>query len=114
MSDMYILDVDGKTPIRCDDLEQWGKSFANSNRIVAKTEIGNVRVSTVFLGLDHRCWGKGPPLVFETMIFGGEYDSYQERCSTYEQAQAMHAVAVGLVKDSLAKHSKLRVIRKHN
>jgi hypothetical protein len=31
---------------------------------VAKTEIGAVTVSTVFLGLDHNHFGKGPPLLF--------------------------------------------------
>jgi hypothetical protein len=27
-----------------------------------------IRISTVWLGLDHR-WGEGPPVIFETMIF---------------------------------------------
>jgi hypothetical protein len=54
-----------------------------------------VEVSTVFLGLDH-AWGKGPPMLFETMIFGGEHDQYQERCSTWEQAEEMHRRACAL------------------
>jgi hypothetical protein len=52
--------------------------------------------STVFIGLDHN-WGEGPPLVFETMIFGGEFDQYQYRYSTWAEAEAGHAVAVGMV-----------------
>src|SRR5258706_13563526 len=44
--------------------------FQTSDRHVAKTDFGDVRVSTVFLGFD-RSFGQGPPLLFETMIFGG-------------------------------------------
>lgn len=54
-----------------------------------------ITVSTVLLGLDHN-WGDGPPLIFETMIFGGEYDEYQERYSTREQAEEGHRVACDL------------------
>lgn len=39
---------------------------------------GAVRVSTVFLGLDH--FGRvGEPVLWETMIFGGAHDGYQAR-----------------------------------
>lgn len=37
----------------------------------------------------------GPPILFETMIFGGEHDQYQERCSTWEQARKAHPDAGG-------------------
>lgn len=89
MSDKYILD--GKTPVPA-DLMTWARWFetAGTSRIVAKTEVGDMNVSTVFLGLNH-AFGGGPPLLFETMIFGGPPDQdYQERCSTWEQAEAMH------------------------
>lgn len=55
-----------------------------------------LHVSTVFLGLDHRYSHEGPPMIFETMIFGGEHDQWQERCSTWEQAEAMHKQACDL------------------
>jgi len=62
--------------------------------------VGPFLVSTVFLGIDHN-WGGGPPLIFETMIFnqGPEserpwHEEYQERYSTWEQAEAGHARAV--------------------
>ena len=54
--------------------------------------------STVFLGLDHRFIDDGPPLLFETMIFGGDGDKDQWRCSTWEQAEAQHRRAVELVR----------------
>lgn len=60
---------------------------------VALTEIGGRRhVSTMFLSLDHRHFGDGPPLVFETMIFPGA--EMVGRCSTWDEAEAMHEEAV--------------------
>ena len=53
-------------------------------------------ISTVFLGLNHNC-GDGPPILFETMVFGGEFDGYQDRYSTWEEAEEGHKKAVDLV-----------------
>ncbi len=98
MNDHYILE--GKTPKKV-DLMTWARWFeaAIDNRRVGET-IGNApagayprtRVSTMFLGLDHS-FGDGSPLLFETMIFGGEHDGYQDRCTTWEEAEAMHKKA---------------------
>lgn len=61
---------------------------------VGRTQITpEVTVSTVFLGLDHG-WGKGPPILFETMIFGGPLDDYQVRYSSWDDAETGHKVAV--------------------
>jgi hypothetical protein len=46
------------------------------------------------LGIDHRFWGKGPPILFETIIFGGQLDHSMWRYSSYDDAQAGHAAAV--------------------
>jgi hypothetical protein len=100
MTDAYILD--GRNPIPCTDLMTRARWFETSDRHVAKTDIGDVRVSTVFLGFD-RSFGQGSPLLFETMIFGGPFnqDKYQERCSTWEEAEAQHAEAVEVARQSL-------------
>ncbi|MES2360001.1 MAG: hypothetical protein V4529_16800 [Gemmatimonadota bacterium] len=96
MSDKYVLDAVGE-PMRCADLMEWARWFetADSARRIAETNVGDVRVSTVFLGLDHS-WGSGPPLLFETMIFGGAHDEEQWRYSTRAEAVAGHAAAVKL------------------
>jgi hypothetical protein len=87
MSDHYILD--GKKAVKT-DLITWAKWFGNhADRHVADETCGDVRVSTVFLGLDHS-WGGGPPLLFETMVFGGDNDQDQERYTTWEQAEIGH------------------------
>lgn len=94
MSDHWILK--DKKPERV-DLMTWARWFENGKqRIVAKTKVGDVSVSTVFLGIDHSFDG-GRPLLFETMIFGGEHDQYQDRYSTYEEAEEGHKKAVALV-----------------
>jgi len=98
----YILD--GRTPVEEPNLLRWGRWFENSSRRVKLKQIGVpknrgkkakkihfVAVSTVFLGLDHGYGGK--PLLFETMIFNGELDEEQYRCSTWEEAEEMHEMA---------------------
>ena len=72
---------------------KWAKCFETADRKVAETEIDKLRVSTVFLGLNHN-FGEGPPILWETMVFGPVQDAcycYTRRCAgTREQAEAMH------------------------
>ena len=97
MSDRYILD--GKRAVECDDLMTWAKWYENhENRRVADETIDGVRVSTVFLSLDHS-FGGGPPMLFETMVFGGPRDQEQYRCTTWDEAEAMHKAIVARVKE---------------
>ena len=94
MNDKFILD--GHKAVRV-DLMTWAKWYEKADRKVAKDTVGESRISTVFLGMNHQ-WGKGPPLLFETMVFDGPLDGEQERCSTWEQAEAQHAEIVEKVK----------------
>lgn len=90
----YILV--GKIPVECNDTLAWSKCFEiNEARRVASTEKDGITVSTVFLGVDHN-WGEGPPVLFETMIFGGPENEYQERYCTWEEAEEGHKRAVEL------------------
>lgn len=63
----------------------------------AKTTVrglwGTAQVSTVFLGRDHGC-GEGPPILFETMIFGGYFHKAQWRRLTFEESCRGHVRAV--------------------
>ena len=56
--------------------------------------MGDLWVSTVFLGLDHSFGESREPKLFETMIFGMDDDSYQVRSSTWELALEEHEKAV--------------------
>lgn len=61
---------------------------------------GMVRVSTVWFGIDmgYGFITGGPPLIFETMIFGGAHHESQWRYATHAEAVAGHAAAVELVR----------------
>lgn len=84
----YILR--DKIPVPEPDILKWAKWFQDADRTVNRTEIDtDETVSTVFLGLDYNFFG-GPPLLFETMVFGGKHDLYQIRYSTWEQAETGH------------------------
>lgn len=94
----YVLDEAG-VPVPEPDLMTWARWFEqahedNASRLrVSRTEIADVHVSTVFLGTDHAFMG-GPPVLFETMIFGGPYDQWQWRYHTRDEALRGHTAAV--------------------
>jgi hypothetical protein len=78
------------------DMLTWARWFEEiNNRLIAYTEItSEITVSTIFLGVDHRFHGEGPPILFETMVFGGEFDEYQYRYASYDDAQTGHKMMV--------------------
>jgi len=93
----------GTLVVPVDDMMEWARSFENfDGRRVLCDEIDGAVVSTVFLGLDHRLSFDDDdlePLVFETMIFPTEiWNYYQTRCSSYEEALAMHHTACDAVR----------------
>jgi hypothetical protein len=102
MTDKFILD--GKTP-KPATLQEWAQWFEaasrDGRRWVGKDRFGDVLVSTVFLGLDHRFnETQGDPILFETMIFNGPHDGYQERYCTWDEAEAGHKKAVELAQST--------------
>lgn len=94
MSTNYKLDA-AHNVVEEPDLMTWAKWFETADRKVRLDVIGDVTVSTVFLSLDHS-FGDGPPVLFETMIFGGPHDQYQERYCTWDEAVAGHEMAFKL------------------
>lgn len=81
--------------------EEWARLF-DDERHVGDDNVDGVDVSTVWLGLDHSFGLQGAPLIFETMIFGGEFDQWQWRWHTERDAREAHrqivaALAAGLV-----------------
>jgi hypothetical protein len=65
-------------------------------------------VSTVFLGLDHGFFPDEPPMVFETMIFGGPLADYCQRYSTLLDAKFGHWRAKCLAAEAQSWHANLR------
>lgn len=94
----YVLDADNR-PVPA-DLMQWAECFESPHRTVDKTQVGLAQISTVFLGLDQRFMGDGPPLLFETMIFGGPLDGQMWRYSSWEDAETGHRATVRRAKSA--------------
>ena len=93
----YNLD-ENKNVVEC-DLDTWER--ARDIKHVRVTEFKNpeLKISTVFLGLDHRfgILAESTPIVFETMIFwdgNKRLDQYQNRYCTYQQAVEGHKEAL--------------------
>ncbi len=122
MSDLYY-DLDGRPITR----DEWGELYRQKDEARRAsprgestpendpTRIGSeyvdesvdegerVWVSTVWMGLDHNYFHPGdPPIIFETMVFGGSHDQWQDRYSTREQAAAGHARVVAARREGRA------------
>lgn len=97
MSKWYILNKTNK-PVAKPVLEaaKWLENNP-SRKIVKRDEIGDILVSTVFLGLNHAWLDEQTPVLWETMIFGGEHDQYQERYTSHEDALEGHKKALTLI-----------------
>jgi hypothetical protein len=85
--DQYILDGQNNV-IQVYDIGKWGDWMETHDRHIALDEKGQVKVSTVFLGIDHSITGD-EPILFETMVFGLP-DEVCERYHTFKEAIEGH------------------------
>jgi hypothetical protein len=92
MNGRYILE--GHRPVAEPDLLTWGRWLEAADRVVARTEHELFTVSTVFLGLDYRHSGKGPPILFESMVFVDGDGGDCERYSSWDDAEIGHKAMV--------------------
>jgi hypothetical protein len=97
MSRWYTLDENNKPIAATSIIEAIAWLDKNPERKAVKQEhIDDVFISTVFLGLDH-AWHSDVPVLWETMIFGGEHDQYQERYTSHKDALEGHEKALTLI-----------------
>ena len=99
--DKYILD--GHEPKPCSDPLEWVRWMGMDVCRVGSTKVGNAWVSTVFLGVNYNFAEHGRPIVFETMVFGGNLDNEQERYATWDEAETGHAAMVKRVSEKETK-----------
>ena len=93
----YILNADGEAE-ECTDLVRWAAWYETADRQVCddRDESGgtDVRVSTVFLGMDQRFLrepdDKGPAVLWETRVFGGPLDGKMRRYTSRQDAALGH------------------------
>ena len=101
-SPYYKLDESGE-PVVCEDMLEWALWFGTSHesRVIAKTELpSGAVVSTVFIGIDHAFRG-GDPVLWETMLFGGEYDLACDRYRSRNEALVGHEMWVLVARDEM-------------
>ena len=106
MNIKYILNDKGE-PVPERNVLTWGRWLKEnrSARRVGEDDVGDLLISTLFLGLDHNYDTEGPPILWETMVFdnGGDY-IFQKRCAgSRERAEAQHLRIVQLVKEGKLK-----------
>lgn len=94
--------LDGHTPVPIRDPLEWGEWFERADRRIDWTEIhtagaDRITISTVFIGLGFSLDG-GPPLLFETMVFGGRADNWRWSYATWDAAAAGHKIIVERLK----------------
>lgn len=101
---MYVLDENGE-PVGIDVgdprmSQRYAKLDAGEPDPwrVARDEVGEWNVSTVFLGVDHQ-FGNGPPVLWETMVFGPEpWSDWQDRYTSRADAEVGHARVVEMIR----------------
>lgn len=88
----HLWKLVGHEPVSVPKLLEWARWVETADRTVAVTYLTTtIRVSTVFLGLDHSFGRPGQgPILFETMVFGGRHDGAQARYATWDEALAGH------------------------
>lgn len=106
---LYILK--DKIPVLENDVAVWGKWMESADRHVNDEQIGDYRISTVFLGMDHAFAGN-IPVLWESMVFSKKendpIDNDCLRCSgSWEQAEAMHERMVDKVKQHIKDKEKI-------
>lgn len=87
----YIL-VDGKV-VEEHDLLAWGRWYETADRKIEKTTHGVITVSTIFLSLTN-IDDEDPPLLFQTVVFGGKSDGLVDHYATMGEAKNGHVAMV--------------------
>lgn len=73
-----------------DPVLQWAKDMEKGNKIKLTLLPDGIRISTVWLGLDHNL-GEGRPLIYESMVFDKDRKELdQVRYATIEKALKDH------------------------
>jgi hypothetical protein len=87
----YIIDGNGNFR-KAKSEEEYFQNYYSGLRQIELTQNDEVSVSTIFLGNDHN-YGlneDSTPILFETMVFGGEYNELCFRYRTLEEARTGH------------------------
>lgn len=98
--------LEGHTPVPLDDVFDYAMAFEaamkTGSHIVARDEVDDVRISTVFLWTDHNYKDffeeNAVPILFETMVFVADKGAQQVRYATWDEAAAGHQLIVETIR----------------
>lgn len=98
----YFYKLEAKTPVRCDNTAEWAQWFEIADRTIKYNQVmldgERIEITTVFLGIDYSVLNNSnKPLLFETQIFGGDWNGRVLRCSTWDEAEKQHDDALQLL-----------------
>lgn len=95
MMETYIVNEHG-VPVREADMDRWNEWITtHGQEQTFLTEYPDVRISTLFLGINHALPRTDVPILWETIVFIRCNPTSQERCGgTREQAEAQHSKTV--------------------
>ena len=84
-----------------------GVPIFHSRNLVDWTQIDSeATVSTVFLGFDLSGGLRDPPVMFETMVFGGPFNGDRYRYVSWDDAKRGHATVVQVVRNIIKRGGK--------
>lgn len=84
-------------------------SHEKANEFDLHEQVSLIMVSTVFIGLDHNWSDRGPPYIFESLVFNGPLDGEGQRYSTWDDAEQGHNGLVRKVKDALVAGQRVQM-----
>jgi hypothetical protein len=88
----YVLDKKGN-PIHEPNMAKFGAFLASDAKCLKQDTLPDgTYVSTVFTGIDYLL----PPRLWETMIFGGPNDGYEQRYTSVQDALKGHERALAI------------------
>lgn len=95
-----VVDVNGVV-----EAYKWRDEDGKNRWKIANTNIKDgeetINISTVFLTINH-AWGPNEePVLFETMVFGGAHDQWQDRYTTHAEAKKGHRAAIRMVRGGM-------------
>jgi hypothetical protein len=73
--------------------QELGAALLAENKVRRTAISDDVEVSTIHLVINHR-YGDGPPLIFETLVFGGPLDGDGDRWASEAEAIVGHELWV--------------------
>lgn len=92
-----IYKLDGRDVVQLTDTEIINDIYPLVKTIAYTDISGGVYVSTIFLSCSSRKNALGMPLLFETMVLGGEHDEYTRKYATYDDAEKGHQETIEML-----------------